>query len=206
MRRRLAAFVLFCLLVLQALGVTLEWDPSPDAWVYGYAIHYGTASSNYTVRVDVGNQCTCTITNLTPGVTYYFVATAYTTDGQESLPSNEVSYTVPGGNPSDILHLTVLDIPPPVDSVTLVWDPILESWVAGYAVRVGGTSGSYTNRIDAGTNTTLTVSNLLVGATYYFVAHAYTTSGQENPPSNEIGYTIPGSKPPAAVADAWVVP
>lgn len=90
--------VLFWLgLVLSVFGVTLEWDPSPDAWVAGYAIHYGTASSNYTVRVDVGNATTCTITNLTPGATYYFVATAYTADGQESLPSNEVSYTVPTG-------------------------------------------------------------------------------------------------------------
>ncbi len=75
--------------------VTLEWDPSPDAWVAGYAVHYGAVSSNYTVRIDVGNQTTATITNLTPGVTYYFVATAYTADGQESLPSNEVAYTVP---------------------------------------------------------------------------------------------------------------
>ncbi len=76
-------------------GVTLEWDPSPDAWVAGYAVHYGTVSSNYTVRIDVGNQTSATISNLTAGVTYYFVATAYTADGQESLPSNEVAYTVP---------------------------------------------------------------------------------------------------------------
>ncbi|HEY9171241.1 MAG TPA: fibronectin type III domain-containing protein, partial [Verrucomicrobiae bacterium] len=78
-------------------GVTLEWDPSPDAWVAGYAIHYGTASGNYTVRVDVGNRTSVTLSNLAPGVTYYFVATAYAADGQESLPSNEVAYTVPGG-------------------------------------------------------------------------------------------------------------
>lgn len=76
-------------------AVTLEWDPSPDSWVDGYAIHYGLRTSNYITRIDVGNVTTCTITNLTPGVTYFFVATAYTSDGQESLPSNEVSYTVP---------------------------------------------------------------------------------------------------------------
>ncbi len=82
-------------------GVTLEWDPSPDAWVAGYAIHYGTTSSNYTVRLDLGNHTSATLTNLTPGTTYYFVATAYTSDGQESLPSNEVSYTVPESPPVD---------------------------------------------------------------------------------------------------------
>jgi len=86
--------ILFAAL-LPAPAVTLEWDPSPDSWVSGYAIHYGTASGVYTVRVDVGNVTTCTITNLTPATTYYFVATAYTADGLESLPSNEVAYTVP---------------------------------------------------------------------------------------------------------------
>jgi hypothetical protein len=49
----------------------------------------------YTTFVDVGTNTQSTLTNLTPGETYYFVATAYASDGQESLPSNEVSYTVP---------------------------------------------------------------------------------------------------------------
>lgn len=210
MKRRIAVFLLW-IFTLTVMGVTLEWDTSPDAWVSGYAIHYGTVSSNYHVRVAVGNATTCTITNLTPGVTYYFVATAYTADGQESLPSNEVAYTVPGGNPSDILHLTVLDIPPPtgwLGNVTLAWDPILESWVSGYAVRFGGSPGQYTNRVDVGTNTTCTISNLLAQSTYYFVAHAYTVSGQENPPSNEIGYTVPGNSTnrPAQVTNSWMRP
>jgi hypothetical protein len=99
-RLHLRAVLLWLWLALSAFGVTLEWDPSPDAWVAGYAIHYGTTSSNYTVRVDVGNATSCTVTNLTSGITYYFVATAYAADGQESLPSNEVAYTVPGEDPS----------------------------------------------------------------------------------------------------------
>lgn len=76
-------------------AVSLAWDPSPDDRVSGYAVHSGLQSSNYNVRIDVGNVTQCTITNLTIGSTYYFVATAYTTNGLESLPSNEVSYTVP---------------------------------------------------------------------------------------------------------------
>lgn len=95
--RKLLAGLGTLLLLLQGIwAVTLEWDPSPDAWVAGYAIHYGEASGNWTVRVDVGNRTSCTISNLIPGATYYFVATAYAADGQESLPSNEVAYTVPG--------------------------------------------------------------------------------------------------------------
>lgn len=85
--------------VLPKAGVTLEWDPSPDSWVAGYAIHYGFASSNYVTRVDCGNVTSCRLTNLTCGTTHYFVATAYTADGQESLPSNEVAYTPPWPRP-----------------------------------------------------------------------------------------------------------
>ncbi|MGA4644928.1 fibronectin type III domain-containing protein, partial [Limisphaera sp. 4302-co] len=85
--------------VLDAAEVALAWDPSPDEWVTGYAIHYGTASGVHPVRVDVGNVTNAVIDGLQPGVTYYFVATAYTADGLESDPSNEVSYTVPNPQP-----------------------------------------------------------------------------------------------------------
>ena len=95
MKRLLAHLFGFLLTLQVVLGVTLEWDPSPDAWATGYAIHYGTSSSNYTIRIDVGNATSCTITNLTPGVTYYFAATAYTESGQENFPSEELRYTVP---------------------------------------------------------------------------------------------------------------
>jgi hypothetical protein len=81
--------------------VTLQWDPSPDLAVTGYRIYYGTASSNYTSMVNVpsnsfgGLATTCTVSNLTRGVTYFFAATAYTGSGLESDFSNEVSYKVP---------------------------------------------------------------------------------------------------------------
>jgi hypothetical protein len=89
--------------------VGLVWDPSPDEWVVGYAIHYGTVSGVHPIRVDVGNVTNTVIDGLEPGVTYYFVATAYTADGLESEPSNEVSYTVP--NPPEPTNA-----PPVVDA------------------------------------------------------------------------------------------
>jgi len=60
----------------------------------GYRIHYGTASSSYTVHLDVHNVTTYTVTGLTAGQTYYFAASAYNTSGNESGYSNPVSYTV----------------------------------------------------------------------------------------------------------------
>lgn len=95
MKKMLAVLVMLAC-VVKMLAVTLAWDASPDANVSGYAIYYGTNSGGWTVRVDVGNVTNCTITLPTSGnVTYFFVATAYTPEGIESVPSNEVSYTPP---------------------------------------------------------------------------------------------------------------
>jgi hypothetical protein len=74
---------------------TLAWDPpeiSTD--VTGYKIHYGTTSGTYTQSVDVGNQTSYTVNNLTDGQTYYFVVTSYNAAAYESEYSNEVSMMV----------------------------------------------------------------------------------------------------------------
>jgi len=105
MKKFYAELLALFLSIATLFAVTLAWDPSPDDRVSGYAIRHGLQSSNYNMRVDVGNITQATITNLTSGITYFFVATAYTTDGLESLPSNEVSYTVPTGPPPKITYL-----------------------------------------------------------------------------------------------------
>lgn len=76
-------------------SVTLAWNPSPSTNITGYRVYYGLASGNYTNSVMVGNVTTNTVAGLAGGVTYYFVATAVGTDGQESPFSNETSY-MPG--------------------------------------------------------------------------------------------------------------
>lgn len=82
--------------VALAAQVTLAWDVSPDTNVVGYALYFGTVTGDYTERMDVQNGLAATVTNLVAGTEYYFVVTAYTADLLESLPSNEVSFLVPG--------------------------------------------------------------------------------------------------------------
>ena len=77
-------------------SVTLAWDQSPSSTNYvvgSYNLYYGAASGVYTNRVSVLGVTNTTnmVTNLVRGVTYYFAATAVTTNGLESDYSNEVS-------------------------------------------------------------------------------------------------------------------
>ncbi len=78
-------------------------------------------------------------------------------------------------------------------NVKLAWNPISDPIVAGFNIYYGGASGVYTNEVDAGTNTSLTISNFVVGATYYFAATTYSAVGAESSMSSEVSYTVPGS-------------
>ena len=83
--------------VAGAAQVSLAWEESTGPDVAGYKIHYGNYSGNYQYTVDLGNVTSCTISALIEGTTYYFAATAYNTEQQESDYSNEISYRVPDG-------------------------------------------------------------------------------------------------------------
>jgi hypothetical protein len=80
----------------QNQSITLAWVPSQSVNVSGYHIYYGTASGYYTEKITVGDVTTANISDLLQGATYFFVVTAVDTLGQESVPSNEITYTVPG--------------------------------------------------------------------------------------------------------------
>ena len=77
--------------IIHAAQVTLEWDAVIHPLLEGYVVHYGTYSEDYDVSLDVGNWTSCTIADLEEGEAYYFAVTAYSTEGEESDFSNEVS-------------------------------------------------------------------------------------------------------------------
>lgn len=118
----------FKLLLLQpllaacsALGasVTLAWDASPSAEVNGYNIYVGGASGVYTNYTSVGNVTNATLGGLVDGRTYFFAATAISTNGLESVFSNEVEYRVPVDTP---FHF-------PLDPIALF---IAQNWEASF--------------------------------------------------------------------------
>ena len=79
-----------------------------------------------------------------------------------------------------------------VGAVTLAWDPSASTnTIASYNLYYGVASATYTNTVSAGTNTTLSISNLVEGATYYFAATAVDTDGLESDYSTEVSALIP---------------
>ncbi len=80
----------------------------------------------------------------------------------------------------------ILPPAPATNSVTLTWVPSVDPDhnVAGYNVYYGVASRVYTNKLDAGAVTNLTVRDLGEGP-YFFTATAYNILGVESDYSNE---------------------
>ena len=89
-------------------------------------------------------------------------------------------------------------------SVTLAWDQSSDHTVAGYRVFYGNYSGNYSQTLNVGLATRATVPNVTAGRTYFFVVTAYTASGIQSGPSNQVIFRAsPGtgrSGPVAAIA------
>ncbi|MEA3547944.1 MAG: fibronectin type III domain-containing protein, partial [Thermodesulfobacteriota bacterium] len=111
-------FSLFFFIASLAQGaeVQLAWTPNSEANLAGYKIYYGTASRDYTTIIDVGNpesvdnQIIYTLSGFSPGITYYYAATAYDEDGFESDYSDEAVWICP------------LDPVPTANDITLTLD------------------------------------------------------------------------------------
>ena len=74
--------------------------------------------------------------------------------------------------------------------ITLAWDPNSEPDLAGYRIfcRQQGQSYNYNDPVWEGSDTTCTIHGLGDSTTYYFVARAFDTSGNESGDSNEVRY------------------
>jgi hypothetical protein len=75
-----------------AQNVALAWNTDTDPSVTGYNLDYGTSSGSPTQIQNMGNATTATVSGLTAGQTYYFVVKAYNAAGQQSMPSDQVSF------------------------------------------------------------------------------------------------------------------
>lgn len=80
--------------------------------------------------------------------------------------------------------------------VRISWNANTESDLEGYRVFFGTSHGYYGNVINVGRRTTVDVSGLAAGTTYFFAVTAYDYSGNESAFSEERSVAIPASSAP----------
>jgi hypothetical protein len=92
---------------------------------------------------------------------------------------------------------TAAVLPQQFTTVRLGWNAAPDPEVRGYAIYYAATNSAVVNRVDAGNGVTCTLSNLIVGATYWIHAVSYDAYGLESVPSNEILHTAAINAPAA---------
>lgn len=174
-------------------SVTISWTPpvarsdgfSLDmAEIGGYRLYRGTTSGNYTDIVDISDRTTQQFTVALPSGAYYFVMTAYDTEGRESVFSSPEATQCMSLQMSDCGGLEIA-----TPSVTASWTPpvarangdVLDiTEISGYKLYRGTTSGDYTDIVDIPDGTLQQFTVGLPSGTYFFVMKAYDTEGRES--------------------------
>jgi len=85
--------------------VTLSWAKPADSRVAGYNVYCTISGTNFTPtpehQINSADQTSCLISDLIPGETYYFAASSFDSNGNESQLSDTSTYTVSGTTKSD---------------------------------------------------------------------------------------------------------
>ena len=167
-----ATFLACASLAHASRTVALAWDPSNEADIAGYHVYYGSRSGSYNQAIDAGNTTATNVANLSEGNTYYVVVTAYNSASVESLPSNEVAFTVAAADPTPTPtpaptatpQPTPTATPKPTPTPTAAAKPKVGVLARSLTVRAGSTA--VFNVLSSRVNPTQpTVVNFVMGGT-----------------------------------------
>lgn len=104
-------FTLLTQQIAAAVVVTLQWDANAEVDIDHYTLKWGFVSNAEDHNIDAGKATTFSVNEpWSVGMEVFFVVTATNTSSLESGPSNEVSYTIPHGQPKPPFNLRIIDV------------------------------------------------------------------------------------------------
>jgi fibronectin type 3 domain-containing protein len=164
-RRRLQIICASTILVFTSTAVsraaTLVWDPNPEPDIAGYNIHYLDLTGGTAGVWNAGLKCELALP-LQEGHSYELYLRAYNQAGLQSDPSVTLRYTAP------------------VSALLVTWDRSLDPALSSYTVHYGQLN-QQAQSVTVGLSTSLHLTSLTRGASYYFYVSAMNAS------SNSIG-------------------
>ncbi|MCL4469199.1 MAG: fibronectin type III domain-containing protein [Deltaproteobacteria bacterium] len=169
--------------------VLLTWNSSANTSLYN--VYEATSSNGFFTKIGSTNSTSAVInTNITNGVTYYFVVTAVNSIGESSY-SNQANATPSAALPP--LPPTNLTAIAGNTQVVLTWNTSPDA--ISYNIYYSITSGGPYTKIGSSTNNSYLANALANGVTYYFVVTAVNSNG-ESGYSNQTNATPSASLPP----------
>ncbi|HVM47623.1 MAG TPA: chitobiase/beta-hexosaminidase C-terminal domain-containing protein [Candidatus Acidoferrum sp.] len=166
--------------------VVLSWSASPGAGSYNVK-RSDSSTGPFTNTLATTSTTSYTDTNVVIGDTYYYAVSAVNSGG-EGPNSDSVSAT-----PIKPAAPTIIGAVTNIGQVTLTWTPVSCPGVTYNVKRSPSSGGPYTIISTNITATTYTdaSTNLINGATYYYVVSAVGLGGQESDNSAERKVTLP---------------
>jgi regulation of enolase protein 1 (concanavalin A-like superfamily) len=172
-------------------SVELDWTDVSNAT--NYSVYRSTTSGSGYAAIATGvTASSYADSNVSPGTTYYYVATASNALGESSY-SNTASATPQYPIPAPPIGLTATPIS--ASQINLAWSP--STGAISYNVKRSSTTGGPYSVIASGlTSTAFNNTNLAGGTTYHYVVSAQNTAG-ESPDSSQ------ASAATAALPTGW---
>ena len=175
--------------------VILQWNANPVRDINSYYVYFSDTPGGPYEEIDNDDTLSWLVTNLTNGLTYYFVIAAQDTAGLIGPYSAEVSATpVAGLAPQPPTGLVAS---PTNGGANLSWNPNAEPDLLEYVIYRGTSSGGPYVEQDRDDATAWGDGGLTNGVTYYYVVTAVNTGGNESGFSNEAAVTPIDNNPPA---------
>lgn len=183
-------------------GFTATWGAVSGATGYQLDVAMDAGFTNVTdvFNVDVANVTSYAVIGLNAGTAYYYRVRSYNS-GTASVNSNTITLTTLPPTPAAPVASGATAVGK--NGFTANWSTV--SGATGYRIDVASdaaftTFASGYNNKDAANVTTLSVSGLTAGLTYYYRVRAYNTGGTSTSSNTIIQATLAASLPAVPVA------